>query len=202
LLLLALQTTTSAADDGRIDTLSLVLVVIFIAAMLALSLLIHRRESSDPDESTPERQRPAAPTRSELLETPPRRDRPAPSPPAATPVWLQGVTIPVAGASLADVTRVIESLLAARRDHDLIAALALYAPEPRDALRERLGIDEASSTEVVFDGDPPALRSAEFVEESATRIKVRAAYSNGASEIYTLVWFDGAWHIEVITAAR
>jgi hypothetical protein len=203
LLLLALQTTPPAASDSRIDTLTLVLVVIFIAAMLALSFLIHRRESTDPVEPAPERQEPEAAARSPLPEPPPVRwDRPGPSPLGSIPVWLQGVTIPVANASLADVTRVIEALLAARRDHDLSAALALYAPEPRDALRERLGIDKASASAVVFEGDPPTLRSAEIVETSGSRMKVRAAYSSGASELYALIWIEGAWRIEEITATR
>ena len=60
MLLLALQTTTSAAGDSRIDTLTLVLVVIFIAAMLALSLLIRRPESDDPSEPAPDPRQPEA----------------------------------------------------------------------------------------------------------------------------------------------
>ena len=130
MLLLALQTTTSAAGDSRIDTLTLVLVVIFIAAMLALSLLIRRPESDDPSEPAPDPRQPEAFAESLTPIVPPvRRDRPAKSSPASVPVWLQGVAVPMPDASLADATRVIETLLAARRSHDLAAGLALCAPD-------------------------------------------------------------------------
>ena len=203
LLLLALQTPTSAASDSRIDTFTLVLVVFFIAAMLALSLLVRRRDSDDPVESPPGRHQPEPPARSALPDTPPvRQVRPVPSSHASVPVWLQGVAIPAPVVSLSDITRVIEELLTARRNHDLAAGLALYAPNQSDALRERLGIDGANLTEIAFEGDPPALRSAEIVEATGMRVKVRATYSHGASETYSLTWLDGAWRIEEITAAR
>lgn len=125
-----------------------------------------------------------------------------PSSRASVPVWLQGVTIPAAVASLSEVTRVIEALLSARRNHDLAAGLALFTPDRRGALRERLGTDGSSSTEIVFEGDPPVLRSAEMLESTGMRVEVRVTYSNGTSEIYSLIWFDGDWRIEEITPTR
>jgi hypothetical protein len=203
LLLLALQTTTSAAGDSRIDTLALVLVVIFIAAMLTLSLLLRRPESDDPGEPALEHRQADVFAGPHMPDVPPvRRDRPAGSLHAFVPVWLQGVAIPMADASLSDATRVIEALLAARRSHDLAAGLALYAPGPRAGLRERLGIGGFGSTDITFTGEPPALRSAEIVEGAGARMTVRATYFNGASENYTLTWLDGTWFVEEITASR
>ncbi len=205
MLLLALQTTTSAAGDRSIDTLTLILVVIFIAAMLALSISMHRSESDPPDEPVIERKLAADPDRPQLPATaapPVYRERATNQMRESVPVWLQGVTIPSADASLSDVIRLIEALLTARRNHDLAAGLNLYAPGSRDALAARFRLDSSDAEHATFEGDPPSLRGAEILEATGNRMRVRVAYSNGANEIYTLIHLDNAWLIEDIDSSR
>lgn len=204
MLLLALQTTPSAADDGPIDTLTLILVVIFIAAMLALSLLMRRENSDPPDQPPLEREHSDTFERpSDVAALPPRRERPSATREGSVPVWLQGVALPSPNASLADATRVIEALLTARRDHDLAGGLRLYTPSSRDALAVRLGFDSVdTAAQATFDGDPPSLRSAEILEGTGSRMVARATYSDRTSEIYTLVRLGDAWLIEEIDSSR
>lgn len=204
MLLLALQTTTSAADDGRIDTLTLILVVIFIAAMLALSLLMRRRNPDPPNQPPPEREHPEEFERPSAVAAPPlRRERPSVPREASHPVWLQGVNLPSRDASLSDATRVIEALLTARRNHDLAGGLQFYTPGSRETLAVRLGLDgDDTAAQAIFDGDPPSLRSAEILEGPGSRMMARATYSNGASEVYTLVRLGDAWLVEEIDSSQ
>src|SRR6188472_668114 len=146
----------------------------FIAAMLALSLLMRRPESDDPDVAASDGRQPEELVQSSIPELPPaRRDRSSSSSRGSVPVWLQGVSLPGTDASLSASTSVIEALLTARRDHDLAAGLALFTPGTRASLAKQLGIDTVESTEILanaaFEGDSPALRSAEIVEGVGAR---------------------------------
>ncbi len=197
MLLPALQTAPTAAGDDRIDTLTLVLVVMFIVAMLALSLVMRSRESERPVDPPVEPQRPQPVADAFSVA---RRTQPASTP--SEPVWLRGVIIPAADGALTDAVRTIEALLAARRNQDIAAGLDRYTPDARAALRERLGIERHDPDAIRFDGSPPALRSAEIIETLGDRMRVRATYSDAASEVYTLIWLDGGWFIEAISGAR
>lgn len=223
MLLLALQTTATAASDDRIDTLTLVLVVLFIAAMLGLSLAIRREGVASPDEEPTDPALPVRPARSQPTDSvdvgpvgTPGHGDPAlhrsvdranvvvgrsQDTSKPVPVWLRGVTLPSVGASLSEATRVIEALLTARRDHDLAAGMALHTPSAREALVRSLGLDgDDSGVDAIFDGDPPSLRSAEIVEATGGRMTVRATYSNRSSELYVLIRVEQDWLIQDITS--
>ena len=207
MLLLALQTSTSTAGDSTIDAVTLVLVVLFIASMVALSVLLRRGNDA------PAAERDIAPPLSEtaiprpvVAPASPRAERPPLPTTAPAPVWLDGVGFPPSNASLAAATQVIELLLSARRDHDLGRGLALYTPELLRSLRASLGVDEEGLAEALsaatFDGEPPALRSIEIVSASGNRMTVRVGYASGSAECYRLVDIDNRWSIEEILPDR
>ena len=203
MLLLALQTTTSSVDD-RIDAVTLMLVLLFIGSMAGLSFLIHRRpgreQPGSPATAVPERDSNAVP--GEAPRMPPRRERPTLPLVKTTPHWLEGVSFPGPEAGLVDATRVIEALLAARRDRDLVRGLQLYTPASLASLRDSLGVDEAGLAERLaraeFHGEPPALRSVELLQATGDRMTVRAGYATGSSERYRLVRLGGEWLIDGI----
>lgn len=199
MLLLALQTTTSTTDDSSIDALTLVLVVIFVASMVVLSVILHRGSDRAEAESMvlppqPEPSRPPATVASVLpsLERQPLPER------SRLPAWLDGVTFPTVNAPLVAAAEVVEALLSARRDHDLHRGFQLYTPE----LLRSLDFDDANLANAEFSGEPPTLRSIEVVSTSGNRMNVRAGYSTGGSEIYRLVRVDDRWMIEEITPGR
>jgi hypothetical protein len=202
LLLLALQTTSAVSDDRRLDAITLILVVIFIASMVALSTFLRRGEDETeadravaPPPSSPSPPRlPAAPS--------PTSDRPPRTATSGVPAWLDGVSFPTTEATLADAAAVIEALLSARRDNDLRRGLALYTSESLQSLHESFGFDDADLVHAAFAGDPPALRSIEIISATGNRMTARAGYSNGKSEIYRLVRLDDRWLIQEITPDR
>lgn len=204
LLLLALQTTTSSTDDAAIDTFVLVLVMIFIISMAGLSfLLFHKNQDDDRDLSRPN----SSPTNPPPSVVPPiiphplGSSRAEPVPPT-TPVWLQGTTFPVAELTLSDAVSVIESLLTARRDRDLVRGLQITTPEFQLALQKTLGIDSIDLRTIldqaVFQDDIPRLRSAAFTKTNGAVVTVRVGYSKGPDEDYRLVQHDGRWLIDSI----
>jgi hypothetical protein len=201
-LLPALQTTSTASDEGALDALTLVLVVVFIASMVALTALAARRSHSDEAAHVPgPLDNPDVGTMAPPATRPPLEHASARST-ERQPAWLRGVVLPKREASLTDASRVIEELLAARRDHDLERGLALYAPVLLDELKRVVGVDSdelrAAFRDASFEGDPPELRSIEIVSAAGERMLVRAGYANGASETYRLVRIDGCWRIEGI----
>ena len=202
MLLLALQTTAAASDGRRIDAITLVLVVVFLVSIVALSLLLFRRDREDASEQ-PVAAPPPDPIQARAPPISPiRRERPV----LATdpvPAWLQGVIFPDGDASLAEAASLIESLLAARRDHDLAGGLKLYSSEMVESLRKSLGVDEAGLVEALnsaqYEGGPPHLRSVDLISSTSNRMTVRASYTSGASETYRLVRIGGQWLIEGIS---
>ncbi len=209
MLLLALQTTTSAAGDSRIDTLTLVLVVIFIASMLALVVVdAPPGVAMIPSEPASDARQPEEFVQSSIAGVTACAPGSIARAPRArsVPVWLQGVSLPGDDASLSDATSVIEALLTARRDHDLAAGLALYPPGTRASLAKQLGIDLSSPRKYSRMPRSRAIHRHSDQQRSSkasgARMTVRATYSSGSSENYTLTWLDGAWLIEEITASR
>ncbi len=111
-MLLAIQTTIEGVDDSTLDAVTLVLLVGFVVSLVALSLLLARRQPETQPEREPHRE--PEPARS----IPPA---PAPRPRAdmqsvvtttpATPAWLAGVTLPRSEHPLSEATAVIERLL-------------------------------------------------------------------------------------------
>lgn len=206
--LLALQTTSTVANDSRLDTLTLVLVVIFIVSMIALAVLSKRQGESAEDleerhrdvtPARPESERESEQTRHSAVPRP----MPEPSlPKSPSPAWLSGVTIPVEAGSLSEAAALIESLLAARRGKDLSCVSALFTPTMQQQLSDQFGVpitnlgDRLASA--AFDGDAPALRSVELVSATGSTMSVRAAYTSGAPEVYRLVFHSGTWKIDQI----
>ncbi len=205
MLLLALQTASPAGDD-RIEVLALLLVVVFIGSMAALSFLLSRRGSDDAGDAPPI----SPPTASEPLPAPhappiPDRENSRIQPPASAPVWLDGVRFPGVATDLSAATRIIETLLAARRDRDLARVVDCSTPAFHIELAGRLGIDPSDLPNMLeraeFGADPPALRSIESVEASANQMIVRAGYTNGVHERYRLLRISDRWLIDDIYPA-
>ena len=122
-----------------------------------------------------------------------------------SPVWLEGVRFPAVDANLSEAVRIIEGMLAARRDQQLLEGLRFYTPEFREQLRIELGIDDAELERTLAAADvrgaPPSLRSVEFVHASGASMSVRAGYSNGGSELYRFVRVEERWLVEGIERA-
>ena len=205
-MLLALQTTSEAIDDGTLDAVTLALLVGFVVSLVALSFLLARRGENAPEEREPSRD--AGPT-VEFIPAPPTIPRvearsiavPAPSMPA----WLSGVTLPQAPTGLSEAAAVIEHLLEARRDRDLFAGIALYSPSFRARLAGELGVPEeqlaAALDGAAIEGDAPALRSVELVSATGDELRARAGYADRTSEMYRLVRIEGRWAIDSIERA-
>lgn len=205
MLLLALQTTTATVDP--LDAFTLVLVVVFIISMAVLSVLIHRRNADDPLDSPtaerispPEEQPPAVPL-------PHARFDPSPQPTdTVVPVWLEGVAFPSIEASLTEAVRIIEILLIARRDHNLLQGIQFYTPEYLRSFQTTFGIDntnlEQILTQVDYTGNPPTLRSVERIEATGNRMKIRAGYTSNTQEIYHFIYIENRWLIDRIESSR
>ncbi|MCO5220013.1 MAG: hypothetical protein M9947_00325 [Thermomicrobiales bacterium] len=190
------------------DTLTLVLVVIFIVSMIALAVLSKRQTESAEDLEG--RHRDVTPARPESEREPEQtrrsavsRPMPEPSPPKSpSPAWLSGVTMPVEPGSLSEAAALIESLLSARRGKDLNGVSALFTPAMQQQLSDQFGVPIANLDDrlasAVFAGDAPALRSVELVSSTGSTMSVRAAYTNGAPEVYRLVFHNGILKIDQI----
>lgn len=198
----ALQTTPAASDNGNLDALTLVLVVVFIASMAALTALAMRRTRPKEPEADP------FPTVVPIE----RKDAPVAERPSLiqsratvagnSPVWLTGVSLPNTPGRVAEASRIIEELLAARRERDLARGLALYSPALRGELQAQFGVDEAGllslMREATFAGEPPDLRSVEIVDATGGQMTARAGYTDGTSETYWFVRDGDDWLIDGI----
>ena len=204
-MLLALQTNSEAIDDSALDAVTLLLLVGFVVSMVALSVLLSRRDrESSMDESSP---REAETTREVALPAAHSRIEPrmGRDPSTSTPAWLSGVTFPPASSGLSEATAFIERLLQARRTRDLQAGTALYSPAFRARLATDLGVSEEELAraleEATIEGDSPILRSVELVSAAGDTLSVRVGYADRSAEVYRLVRIEGRWAIDSIERA-
>ena len=205
-MLLVLQTTSTAIDDSALDVVTLVLLVGFVISMVALSVLLTRREQDTSEESLPVQEAEKAPDiRRSSLAPLPAATPPRMTATAATPAWLAGVTFPRAAQELSDATRVVERLLETRQSGEPGRGIALYSPSYRARLATTLGIPEHELEHALetarIAGDGPELRSVEFVSSSGEALSVRVGYQDRSFEIYRFVQVDGSLSIDAIERA-
>ncbi len=200
----AIQTTSSALDDGAFDAVTLVLLVAFVVSMVALSVVLARRERDSPSDELLVEKPETTP-----LVTPPttnvkplRAIPPTPMKSSTSPAWLTGVVFPMPSNGLSDAVLLIERLLAARRNTELAAGIALYTPAFRARLAIELGVTEDGLEDALngatIEGDVPDLRSVELVSGAGDTMSVRAGYANRSSEVYRLIRIEGHWSIDSI----
>lgn len=205
MLLIALQTTTATAHP--LDAFTLVLVVVFIISMAVLSVLIYRRNADDRlDSPTVEHISPPAEQPSVAPLPRARFDSSPPPTDAVIPVWLEGVVFPSVDVSLTEAVRIIELLLIARRDHDLLQGIQFYTSDYLRSFQTTFGIDNSNLeqllTQVDYTGSPPTLRLVELIDTTGNRMKIRAEYTSNGQEIYHFVYIDNRWFIDQIDRTR
>ncbi len=202
-MLLVFQTTSTAIDEGALDVVTLVLLVGFVISMVALSVLLTRREQDTSEESIPMQDAEKVPDiRRSSLSHPPAATQLRTIPTQATPAWLSGVIFPRAAQELSDATRVVERLLETRQSGEPGRGIALYSPSYRARLATTLAIPENELEHALetarIEGDGPALRSVELVSSSSEALAVRVGYEDRSFEIYRFVRVDGNLSIDSI----
>ena len=183
------QTTSPALGESALNGVTLVLLVGFVISMVALSVLLLRREQgTSEDPLSPQDVEIPPETRLTTLARPAAATPLRTLPTQATPAWLAGVTFPRASQELSEATRVVEQLLETRQNREPGRGIALFSPSYRERLAIELGISEnelAHALEIAsIAGDGPVLRSVELVSSSGEALSVRVGYEDRTFEIY------------------